>query len=243
MVNLPYLIQLINNWQALIGSLIIAIITLISVAIILYKLILEQKRRKKEQYNRLLAIVYELKMIIKRCEGYLYFWKENKKHYNKIIIHDFNNQLAQAQLSDINPKIYNSIKKIYSITEVIMDNFIRSEVLNSTIGELNINKIKNAHLNWMNEKKEDIQIPLKNVSQTYLQLSDIDSRRYSVAISFIVHYLEDLYKNFNFICFGVQRYAVKNKFEFPNDIKRYTQKYVVDMVRDYNLDCGKLDGY
>ena len=243
MANLSYVIRFINNWQALIGSLIIAIITLISVAVILYKLISEQKKRRKEQYNRLLAIIYELKMIIIRCEAYLYFWKKNKKHYNKIIIHDFNNQLAQAQLSDINPKIYNSIKKIYSITEVIMDNLNRSEIINSVNGELSKNKIKNAHLNWINEKKEDIHISLKNINQAYLQLSDIDSRRYSVAISFIQHYLEDLYKNFNFICLGVQKYANKNKFEFPNDMKRYTQEYVVGKIKDYDLKCGKLDGY
>ena len=84
-------------WQALseinqgYGDLLMVLVTAISVYIIYKNIRNQQILRQREQFNRLVAIIYELRMIIKRCEMYMNFLtgKEQKKSYNRIIIHDF----------------------------------------------------------------------------------------------------------------------------------------------------------
>ena len=238
-INLYYNYNTSNfNGDGEIFSLITSIITFFSVLIIIFQLNLEFIKRKKEQFKRLFAILYELQLIIIRCEGYLKKWKEGDKHYNKIKKHDFHTQISQAQIADIDSKVYNSILKMYYVSEVIIDNLEKSEVVNKITGNINSKNINNVKINWFGNP-----ILIKNIKKGEISLSDIDSNRYSIAISFIKWYLEDMYRNFNIIFKNTKNYAKLHDFQFPDDLKSYNIDYVSSQIKKFQLELGKIHSH
>ena len=67
--------------------------------------------------------------------------------------------------------------------------------------------------------------------------------RYFTALSFAEHYLEDIYKNFNFVAKEIKELSNKYTYlKFPKNIRLYTRDYVTDKIKKFNLKRGKLDG-
>lgn len=208
-------ISFIYEWQNLIGAAIGAMIAIFgSLIIFLFQYRSRLKNEKKEQYNRLVAIIYELRRIIRTFELFVDFKSKTTVSFDAIFPHNFKNQVSQIRISDINPEIYDAIEKIYLVSEVFMYNLEKSNVVKTI-------------------KKES-----KGKDTEYIQESII-CQRYWNAVSFLDTYLEDMYRQFNVICREVKLYAKKNKFLFPKDIEQYSTSYVVDKIKKYNLICGK----
>jgi hypothetical protein len=105
----------------------------------------------------------------------------------------------------------------YSVTETIIHNFDKSEVIHT-----------------IKETQKDKEI--------FTQISDIGNR-YDTAVSFIQWYLEDVYKTYNYICIEIKNYSKLNKYQFPSDITLYSKDYIAKKIKDYKLELGKLEGY
>jgi len=138
------IIEFLNNWQNLIGSLIGALIAIIgSVLINIYLQHREKIIERKRQYSNLILTLYDLQLFITRCESYLSFRNNEKVSFNKIIINEKINYLEPSQLFDLNPDIYNSIQKIYKVADIIKMNIEKSEVIQTFQLKMDKNLIKN----------------------------------------------------------------------------------------------------
>lgn len=210
-------ISFLLEWQNLVGSAIGAIIAIGGSFLILYiRYLMDLRSNNKEQYNKLIAIVYELHRTIGRCEFFIESLQNNIVSFAHIFTPTFDSQWSQIRISGIHPKIYNSIQKIYGIIDIVVYNIDKANVV-----ETKLHKDKEG-----------------NTVQT--QKSIIDER-YRRAIAFIKEYLKDMYKNFNIVYIEVSRYAKDNRFEFPHDLNGYSKEYVECRNRLYTLKDTKIN--
>lgn len=211
------IIDFLNNWQNLIGSLIGALIAIIGAVLInLYLRNQERISEQKREFSNLLLVLHDIQLFITRCETYLGFRNKSTVSFNKIVLNDRLNYIESSQTFNLNPEVYNSIQKIYNVANVIKNNIEKSEVVEI-------------------HKKKD-----KDKNEVLVQRSII-SDRYWNAVSFAEHYLEDIYANFNFIAKEIKKISKEYKhLSFPNTIKLYTRDYIKQKIKEYNLKSGRL---
>lgn len=211
-----------------------AIIMFFSVLMLAIQINNEIIKEDKIRYNRLIAILFEMRLFIIRCEAFLDKQKEGKKHYNKIKMTYFNSQMPLSLVSDIPSDIYNAIKNVYYGAEVIADNISRAEIVNTyhytSANELPVIRSQDNEQKWILSKIE-------------YQNSDIDDKRYGVALAFVRCYLKDIYDNYNVVSKETKKYALKKGYYFPDKLKCYEPECINSKVSLYQLEDSKLEGH
>lgn len=233
------IIDLIKPWQEFIGSLFGAIIAIWGAYLLdLNKDKNEIKKDKKRQYIYLLLTLHDLQLFITRCEAYLNFKNEEIISLNKITISNTNNYIQALQVFDLNPEVHNSIEKMYKIANIIKEHMDRSEVKQVFKQKRYKEKIKSS----LNLDKDDFALQDRII---YVDVEDsILCNRYNVAISFIRHYLEQLYEKFNFVANEIRNLSkIDKSLRFPKTIKFYSKDYVEVKITDFKLAKGKLEDY
>ena len=217
-MNMNEIIFLIYGWQTLLGAIIgSALVVFGAYWIANRKIDSVLKSSKKEQFNRFITLMYELKRNIARCEFFIDKAGKNTISFAKIYTPTFSNQWSKINLSNLDPQVYIAIEKIYFLFETVMYNIEKANVV-------------------------EIHIEQKDITNlVHTQKSIIDFERYGRAVAFIRCYLLDAYTNFNLIHAKVIHYAKKNNFKLPKDIQKYTLKYAINNQIKYKLEDGKLD--
>src|SRR3989344_5383998 len=197
-------INFLNNWQELIGALIVGIIAIFVPISLNY---LTTRTERKRQYSNLLLVLHDLQLFIARCETYLTFKNVRKVSFNSVVINDRLNYIEASQVFDLNPEVYNSIQKIYNVAQVVKYNLEHSEAVTTIVKK---------------QKNEEIHTQ-----------DNVISDRYFRALAFVEHFLKDIYKNFNSIVNEVESLSKKYKYlTFPKTIKPYTKDYVNQKIKD-----------
>ena len=209
------IINLVHNWQNLVGSLIGALIAILGAFLVsIYLRYRDKIKEQRRQYANLLLVLHNLQLFITRCEMYLVLQAKRIVSFNKIILIPSSPYVEASQIFDLNPEVYNSVQKIYNVAEVIKYNIEKSEV------------IKTQKLN-----KEYVQ-------------ESIICKRYHNAMAFIRHWLKDIYHNFNIVAIEIKNLSTKYKsLNFPKTIKFYSKEYVDSKAKKFKLEDSKLDAY
>lgn len=181
----------------------------------------ERKRLGKEQFYKLIALLYEIKGNIKRCEGLLeQRMTKNMISFSTLIASTYKSQWSRVNLSSLNIEVYLNIERIYQLFSFVLHNLEKSSVI-----ETDVKKKKNE--------------------ETHTQRSIIHEYRYNVAMAFIREYLRSAYKLYNQTYPHVMRYAKENDFNLSErvktDLDRYPLEYVMDQINKFGLKDNHLD--
>jgi len=211
-----WFVDFLNSWQNLFGALIGAFIAIFgSISLNYY---LTTKNERKRQYSNLLLVLHDIQLFIARCETYLTFRNKSIVSFNNVVINDRLNYLQSSQVFNLNPEVYNSIQKIYNVAQVVKYNLENSEALTTEV-------------NKQNKKEIHTQ-------------ENVISGRYFRAIAFVEHWLEDVYRKFNFITKEIKNLSNEyNYLSFPDTIEGYTKDYVEKKIKEFNLKLAEIDGH
>ena len=198
--------------SATIGSAIGSFIGVIGAILIAYfKIRSEKKKEQTEQFYKLIALMYEIKRNIKRCEFFLSERiNKNKISFSTILSLTYKSHWSRINLSELDIEVYINIERIYHLFEFVVYNIEKANVL-----EIDIKK------------------------KTHTQRNIIHEYRYNVAIAFIMEYLRDCYEKYNEVYNHVLKYSNNKKIEISKSIKKdlekYSKDYVINQVEKFQL--------
>ncbi len=199
-----------------------AFIGFIGALIIAYqKIKLDKNSENTEQFYKLIALMYEIKRNIKRCEFLLGEKMEKGKiSFSTILSLTYKSHWSKIKLSQLHIDVYINIERIYHLFGFVVYNIEKANVLETDITK-------------------------KIVDETHTQRSIIHDYRYNVAIAFIIEYLRSAYKLYNNTHPHVLDYAKKNKIEISEkiieDLDKYTLPHVMEQIMKYKLNNNNLD--